>query len=248
MMNFIGSDEQRVALYSALAAASAKFSTVENDTTGQSGNRTFRYASLDTLIACTRPALAEHGLFVMQTLSGPISRVSGSRRPALPTDRGDKEPIPASAVDETEIHLLTTSILHDEGGSLESTIEYNKPPTVTVWGAYTTYLRRYAYRAIFGLDGTDDPDGGEQRPHQRCQEPPVATTPTPRPDLASADEMKELGAAAREVGLNTKSELDAAFVDAIGHGLFEPDGRPGKITKKEHAKVLAHIKGVSDSQ
>jgi hypothetical protein len=245
-MIFTGTDEQRVALFSSLAQASAEFTSVANDTKAMYGNRSFTYASLDTLIACTRPALAAHGLFVLQDLSGPIQRVAGARKGPLrgeSEERGREPAVQATAVDESEVHVLTTSILHDEGGVLSSTIEYYKPLDVKVWGAYTTYLRRYAYRSIFGLDGSDDPDGGEQRPQERRnREPPAPSAPKPPPpDMATDDDMKALGAAARARGLSAKADLDEAFEAVLGQGLFEPDGRPRRLSKSEHATMLAHL-------
>ncbi|MND38634.1 ERF superfamily protein [compost metagenome] len=63
------------ALYASLAKAQGEFQPLaknrEVEITMKSGGKfKFRYADLEAALACTRPALAKHGLAVIQTISG----------------------------------------------------------------------------------------------------------------------------------------------------------------------------------
>lgn len=137
------------ALAEALVAAQAELPCVlGKDADGQIGQRSYRYLTLDKLIAETRPILTKHGLVIVQ---------------APTTIERDGERIPA----------LTTRIIHadtDEGftpgGNFanRSMLEYTMPlylsdKTMQGLGAAITYARRYAWQSVLGIAAEEDTDG-----------------------------------------------------------------------------------------
>lgn len=102
----------------------------------------FRFADFAELIEATRPALAEHGLTVIQ-----------------PT-----------ADEEGKLYLYT-ALIHSEGGALVSKIILNGPVEgvdLKVYGIELSYLRRYHYSAMLCLAADDDidDDGRAPDPHR----------------------------------------------------------------------------------
>jgi hypothetical protein len=125
------------ALAEALVAAQHDLPTVlGKDADGQIGQRSYRYLTLDKLIAATRPVLTNHGLSIRQ----------------WPTyiERGEEGAIPA----------LRTELLHVEGER-----EYQDMPlyltdkTMQGLGSAITYARRYAWQSVLGIAAEEDTDG-----------------------------------------------------------------------------------------
>lgn len=145
-----GSDEALDKLYQAICQAMGEFSTIVNEATGQMGHRAFKYADLETLIRSTRPALTKYGVAVVQPMSGP---------------------------DEYGNHRITT-IVRGHGAAIYACVDYRRAGDLKEWGKQTTYIRRYAFRGFFQLDGSDDADNDpipEERPRQNAQPtPPTA--------------------------------------------------------------------------
>jgi hypothetical protein len=125
------------ALAEALVAAQAELPcALGKDADGQIGQRSYRYLTLDKLIAETRPILTKHGLSLIQEPSY--------------IERGDEGAIPA----------LTTTLQHDSGESIIRTMPlYLSEKTMQGLGAAITYARRYAWQSVLGIAAEEDTDG-----------------------------------------------------------------------------------------
>lgn len=129
------------ALAEALVAAQAELPTaVVKDSTGQIGQRTYSYLSLDKLIAETRPILQKHGLAIVQ-------------EPTFVT------------MDDGLRPTVTTRLLHVDGEELHSvTPLYVQDKTMQGLGSAITYARRYAWQSILGIAAEDDNDAADEIP------------------------------------------------------------------------------------
>ena len=149
-------------LAAALAAAQAKFPTVERTETAQirneKANYQYRYASLASVLEAVRAPLADNGLAIIQS---PKTGESG----------------------RIVIHLL---LLHKSGQFMED--EFSLPvaqQTPQGIGSIISYARRYQLQAFLGL-GTDDDDAQEAQTTQPRSErrSSNATERAPRPPKA----------------------------------------------------------------
>lgn len=130
----------------ALAAASGEFLPVvkERDATivSQKGSSFgYSYATLGTAVTATRPALAKHGLVVIQ----PARLVRARTR---------------DDIDEIEV----TSVLYHKSGQWISEV-CTWPVSSTdnrSIGSGMTYARRHSYLALLGIAAEDDDDDGER--------------------------------------------------------------------------------------
>lgn len=134
--------EQTDKLLPALLAFHTKGVNITKDrTVPVGGGRTRSYTTLDEIIAKTKPALAAHGLMVIQSLAGPevvtqLIHVSGQ--------------FLASKVGFIPMQGNNTNALQNAGGGL-------------------TYLKRYCLSALLNLNVDQDEDGegdtGSVLPH-----------------------------------------------------------------------------------
>ena len=140
----------------------------------------FRFADFAELIEATRPALAEHGLTVIQ-----------------PT-----------ADEEGKLYLYT-ALIHSEGGALVSKIVLNGPAEgvdLKVYGIELSYLRRYHYSAMLCLAADDDIDDDGRAPDPWGDEParktPARKTPAGKSAAAPAEaSVKSKSEAMQSAGL-----------------------------------------------
>jgi hypothetical protein len=151
-----GDMPSRQALFRAIMKARTQFAPVINDTQGMMGNRTYKYADLNTLVAATLPALDANEVSVTQHMFGPVQ---------LSTQDGQA----------VEVHRVLT-IVAGHGAEIWSSIDYKRAGDIKAWGGQTTYIRRYAYRAILQLDGSDDADNDATVGNQGAR---ANTRPTP---------------------------------------------------------------------
>jgi len=128
---FTGEPEQKCELFAALAKAQGEFGEVIKTAKGRKGHQEYFYANLATLIAASRPALTRHGLAVIQPFSGGLSQGVGR---------------------------IETRLLHGSGASMWSVLSFTPQGDIKDLGSQVTYLRRYAYNALLGLDGDQDAD------------------------------------------------------------------------------------------
>lgn len=117
-----------------IGMALAKFNIDVEGITKDSVNPHFKnkFASLDTLIANTKPVLAKHGLTIMQF---PINEEGGSVG-------------------------IETMLLHESGEYIQANPFYLKPTKADPQGCGSaiTYARRYSYQAILNLNMENDDD------------------------------------------------------------------------------------------
>lgn len=124
------------ALAEALVAAQAELPcALGKDATGQIGNRSYSYLTLDKLIAETRPILTKHGLSIVQWPSH--------------IERGTEGSIPA----------LLTMLSHVSGEEWQVPMPlYLADKSMQGLGAAITYARRYAWAAVLGIAAEEDTD------------------------------------------------------------------------------------------
>lgn len=161
----------------ALAKAQLELANPEKTLSGtiqtQSGQRSFRYASLASGLDLVRKSLGEHEIAVMQT----------------------------TAVDRGQI-LLTTLLVHASGEWVSSlwpvcSIAEASP---RVKGAALTYARRYALFALVGIAGEDDLDAPDLdapadppgRPEPEIRGKPNGKLHMPRPPVLGQDQSAQL--------------------------------------------------------
>lgn len=206
-LEFIGEPAAQGALFGAVAEASAEFGTILNDSKGQIGNRYFKYADLETLVSATRPALAKHGVAVMQFMVGP---------------------------DEIGNHRLTT-VVAGHGARIQAHIDYKRVNDLKGWGMQTTYLRRYAYRALFQLDGSDDADSAaaqegaapaRQQSQARPPEAPQKAAPKAQQRPPSASAATTNGASKESGGAPKEAEASVAAATGGGKAENPPEQNP----------------------
>jgi hypothetical protein len=125
------------ALAEALVAAQAELPcALGKDADGQIGQRSYRYLTLDKLIAETRPILTKHGLAMIQFPSF--------------TQRGEDGAMPT----------LETHLVHVDGEiQLTSMPLYLPEKTMQGLGSAITYARRYAWQSVLGIAAEEDTDG-----------------------------------------------------------------------------------------
>lgn len=137
-------------LAKALAAAGAEFGAVKRDRVNPYFNS--RYATLDSCLSATRPALAKHGLVVVQEASVSARGVT-----------------------------VTTRLLHESGEVLTATPLTAVPKDYGPQGigSCITYLRRYSLSALLSIAADEDDDGNEAQPApgqaKQATPPPVPT-------------------------------------------------------------------------
>ncbi len=123
-------------IYQALALAKNKFQAVKREAEAKLGSYSYKYATLDDMIAATQPALSTEGLVVSHS-----SEVKEGR-------------------------LVVTATLYGWGGMMASVVELPLPADsgrtnpAQAFGGVLTYGRRYSYAALLGIPVEDDTDAG----------------------------------------------------------------------------------------
>lgn len=133
--NYWTSTAQDKVLAALLAFHKEPVSITKDRTVPVGGGRTRSYTTLDEIIAKTKPALAKHGLMLIQSLAGPevitqLLHVSGQ--------------FIASKVGFIPMQGNNTNALQNAGGGL-------------------TYLKRYAISALLNLNSEDDDDAADSQ-------------------------------------------------------------------------------------
>lgn len=117
-------------LYAAMAAANVELTNPTKDKKAQTGQYTYTYASLDTILGHVRPVLAKHGLSVLQDVVIEGDRVQ-----------------------------IITKILHASGELLEfGPLGGPVGRDWQALGGGITYARRYALCAALGIAADEDDD------------------------------------------------------------------------------------------
>ena len=157
------------ALLKALSAAQLEFEPVEKDKHNKHLN--YHYSSFSAIMASVRPALAKHGLALIQV--------------PLPMD-GDERLV---EVEQTLVHLPSGEWTATRIGFL---IPRREPQAV---GSALTYAQKYLVRTVLGvlLDEDDDGDSASTpKPQERQVKSQVATRaakPPAQPDGMTAEEV-----------------------------------------------------------
>lgn len=145
--------ETTATIYKALAAFQRDVENVAATATNPAFKS--RYARLDTLLDLVRPAMAKHGLCVLQDTQGDGASVQ-----------------------------VVTHIGHESGEWIESeplVLRADKP-TAQGQGSAITYGRRYQLSAMLGIADDKDDDGNAAEPARAAPAP--AAKPKPQPAKA----------------------------------------------------------------
>lgn len=149
------------ALYAAIGKASASFPDLPRTATGQIGkDRKFQYAPYHKVVKCIRGPLAENGVSFMQ-------------------------PIHSDGDGMVSITLLVCG----HGAAIESTLRFKQSDDPKVFGADTTYHKRYQLTSFFGLEGDPDADDFETDLAEVAAKAtkPVASKPEAKKQDSSTD-------------------------------------------------------------
>lgn len=128
--------QQIAQLADALAMAQGEMEMPDKDrevsVKSEKGNYKFKYATMDNIVTKTRPALARHGLAVIQ----PVISLAGKP-------------------------VVLTRLMHKSGEWLEScmAIHVGGNNNPQAFGSALTYARRYSYSALLGIVTDEDDDG-----------------------------------------------------------------------------------------
>lgn len=159
--------ESIASLAAALAAAQADLKAVAKDRTNPHFKN--RYATLDAIVDTVRPALAKHGLSVLQNASEPLTDDAGALRG----------------------FAVETMLVHKSGEWISNAVAM-PVAQVTPQGAGSalTYGRRYGISALLSLATDEDDDGaaGSQPPAKK----PAASKPEPVRDESGENALRLL--------------------------------------------------------
>ena len=245
-------------LYEELAKAQLEFTPVPKGNQGQVGQQKFKYAGYATIMRCVRPALANHGIVVLQ-----------------PLHYRDED-------------AITTTILAGHGASIQTSFAFKadfskklKDGSVISdpqeFGRHHTYYRRYQLQSMLGSEGDSDADDlpDVNEPKEQFSEPapkeakaapektngkakpePKAEKPEPKPEpkvdakpkaepaqsTKTINELLTLGM--KELGWKIP-ELSAFYVEAV-----DPSGFPGadKLSRDQKQALfgkMVELKGVT---
>lgn len=115
----------------AIVAALGELSDPKAGETADTGQYSYKYATLAQTMQLVRPVLARHGLAVMQVVHSLDEQLA-----------------------------VQTVIRHSSGGTIESGwLMSRQPPNAQQTGSTITYFRRYQLCALLGIAPDDDDDG-----------------------------------------------------------------------------------------
>jgi hypothetical protein len=167
----------------ALTNAKREFTEIRKDKSGPRG----KYASLDSVLGATTPALLKNGLVVVQNIQH------------VPHDSGSVSV------------WLETRIFHESGEELPVVSQY---PLTTQsdpqkFGAALTYARRYSYCALLGVTADEDDDANSVtgEPARGVQKP-QPTRPTNAVAWAEPADLAPITKVLTEAGLESPKRME----------------------------------------
>lgn len=134
-------------LCKALVAAQADLKAPKFDKSSTAfGGRAYKYASLSAILDAVRPALAKHGLAVLQPIAS----------------EGDQV-------------VIRTILVHSSGEMIEESQRARAPEDHQKRGSAITYMRRYGLQSMLAVAADEDDDGAaavepERKPEPSAQE------------------------------------------------------------------------------
>jgi hypothetical protein len=142
--------ESFTAIAAALAAASAEFLPIQKNrevsvSMRSGGSYTFRYATLDGIVAAVRPALSKAGLCIVQSVVTEEITLQGTEGPYLSREE-----------------LLETRLLHSSGEWFANTTPVlvdKAENSAQAYGSAITYARRYSITQLLCVVADEDDDG-----------------------------------------------------------------------------------------
>lgn len=129
-------------------------SSVATVPTKGGGRYTYKYETLEQMLAAIRPALLSQGLGLTQGMVWDPSR---------------------------NAYVLRTKVFDSTGEMVLDERPFRDGGNAQELGSWETYMRRYALRTAFGLCGEDDDGAATVRGQQRQQPAPQQPQQTPQP-------------------------------------------------------------------
>lgn len=202
-----GSPEALAKLYAAVAAAAGEFPEIPRSKhvrikTRQGYTYEFAYAPMGEILRRVRPAMAKHGLAVIQPLA-----MAGSEA------------------------VVRTILSHQSGGRLVSTVRFRPGDEIKALGGQITYLRRYALNSILCIEGLEDADddamehpttaepkggGRKKAPPRKPPAEPPAEPPTDEQRAELNDLMHASGLTGRQIAGMTRQMFGCAPKEISG--------------------------------
>lgn len=131
-------------LYCALVACKPELPVIEARSKGKiTDKQSFNYADLGELRQKCDPVLAKHGLCVIFPFHGSVAKDA----------------------------IVSTMLIHKSGARLISNVSFAGSRNIKDFGANTTYLARYGYAKMLGLDQGDDPDDARSQKPRQAERP-----------------------------------------------------------------------------
>lgn len=197
----------------AIAACAAEVPVVERDATGDLGNRSYKYATLASMVRAIQPVMAKHGLGVVQP---PVQRV----------------------IDGTLHAGCRTILLHESGDQVESELLLpiqGSGNGIQQIGSTVSYARRYAYPFAVVDDESDD-DGRAAQGRQERPSGPRSEAPRQPRDPASPITQKQLG---RLMGkIRARAAGDDTLMQTIAEQAKDAVGFPQEASVKQLPKGI----------
>lgn len=221
-----GNGDAVALLNAALAAAQGEFLPIPRDKTVTVKTRDgasyeFAYAPLDTILEKCRPALANHGLSIIQLLD--VGELGGP--------------------------VLRTQLRHKNGAVVESAFPFTVPGSPQQLGSLLTYLRRYTLTALLGVAAEEDDDGqqaADQPPAPKQQPRPAKPSgASQKPPLATAAQKKQLFAMMDEAGFATGPGGRGARLAYTSRVIDRQIESSNELTMSEARKVADDLQAIA---
>jgi hypothetical protein len=159
-------DEQK-ALIEAMINLQSELTAVKKDCSGQTGNRKFSYANLESIWEALQPLLVKNNLWFTQAV----------------TSEDGKD-------------YLESTLYHKSGGFISNRVEMKYSGNeIKEFGGAISYYRRYAMQAIFSVVCSDDIDPEKSNPiykNKTAPAPKQATAKQEAPKPASTDKLSSV--------------------------------------------------------
>ena len=195
----------------AIVRALGALDDIARTQTADTGTYSYRYADLGTIMSAVRPALAEHGLAVVQLVATVDDRL-----------------------------LVSTQLRHTSGQTLDSPqLGMRLPQTPQQLGSLITYLRRYSVLALLGL-ATEDDDGAAAAtmPPAPAVEPAERRADTAPTETAEERVRSSAGALFTALGITSPSDRLARCAAILGREV-DSWGDMSLIEQRRVAEQLA---------
>lgn len=200
-MQVTGTDEQRSAMFKALAKVQGEYEALKRSKTVDTGKYKFNYCPLEEMLSMALPKLSANGLAMTQHMD---------------TDQGP---------DGKLRDILVTMITHESGAFFSSIFSLPGFDDMQGLGSDITYLRRYAASCALGLAPEDDDDANKGRAESvaprenrvaKNEVRPTGKGTSAPPQNADSSDVQQLRAFMEGYGFDTPDKRAAKYKAVAG--------------------------------